>query len=113
MKIITLLISVLLPLCAQSQVTLSPIPQGFVGNSGAASAPPAAITPQQAATMVQPYITGGGGGVSSPWMNAAMPGGGCAGIVAGQDAAAALQCQIDWGFIYMTPSLIINGISHS
>lgn len=93
MRIFSFFTLLVASLAVSAQVTLSPIPQGFVGNSGASSAPPASITPQQAATLVQPYIAGGGG---LPWINAASPGiGGCAGVVSGQDAKAALQCQID------------------
>lgn len=108
MKKIVALLFVLCTSSIEAQVTLSPIPQGFVGNSSASSAPPAAITPQQAATMVQPYITGGGS--SGPWINAANPGNGCGGVVPGQDAVVALQCQIDALFNAPGAGLVPGGI---
>ena len=91
---------------AYAQTTLAPMPQGFVGNPALSSAVPATVTPQQAAGLIQPYITGGGGGVppASGWPNGKtlidikMAANGCAAVVANgtTDDSAALQCQIDY-----------------
>lgn len=87
-------------------INLSAIPQGFVGNASTVDAPPAALTPQQAAEMIAPYISGGGSS-AGPWMNASNPGNGLAPIVSGQDATAALQSQIDWLFTTYTSGMIV------